>query len=320
MGKTALAGKLCQQLEQQGVKVYAYSARDSYTWSDFVTDLESALAPNLATKYDASKDKITETRQAQMLFECLLIQHQGKVALFLDNLESIQDPKSRELTEPSVKLWLETAHAFTAHGLITILTSRWCLPGWEGTSHHYLEKPAYSDFIAFARQKGLLTALTEQRKSREVYEVLGGNYRAFEFFIKASKDMNLTQTDDFLSTLNQAKEESQTDMALAKIIDQQNTLEKSLLTRLLAYSSAIPIKGISVIALRVTPPLSKKDEHVDAIDNLIKMSLVECLYNNEYETLDYQLAPLVRDYLLQHGYKVTHQAKKTLHCIYMMIY
>ncbi|MEP4888680.1 MAG: tetratricopeptide repeat protein [Aliiglaciecola sp.] len=303
MGKTALAGKLCQQLKQAGFEVFAYSAREGNRWSDFVTDLEFALEASHATRYDERKARMSETQQAQTLLKYLLAQHQGKVVLFLDNLESIQDLQSRELTDDELKFWISVAQTLTTQGLRIILTSRWCLPGWEGDVHYDLEKPAYSDFIAFARQRGLLNTLTEHRKSHEVYDVLGGNFRAFEFFVNASKTMDIAEANDFLSALNQAKDESQTDMALEKVLSQLSEREKSLLARILAYPTAVPIKGISVVALKVIPPLSEKGEHVDAIRALANVSLVERIYNNEFMETEYQVAPIVKDYLIQRGQK-----------------
>jgi len=311
MGKTALAGKLCQQLKQAGFEIFAYSAREGNDWSNFFTDLEFALEDGYAKQYDARKARMTEAQKAQTLLKYLLAQHQGKAVLFLDNLESIQDPKSRTLSDADVQFWLQTAQALGGQGLRLILTSRWCLPEWEGNTHHHLEKPAYSDFIAFARQKGLLSTLTQQQKSREVYDVLGGNFRAFEFFVKASEKMNLAETDDFLAALNKAKDESQTDMALEKVLGQRSEIERSLLTRLLAYPTAVPIKGVSVIALKVEPPLSETDEHVNALEALANVSLVERVQNRHFEEIDYQVAPLVRDYLHQHNQTATGEALKT---------
>jgi tetratricopeptide (TPR) repeat protein len=310
MGKTALAGKLCQQLKQTGFEIFVYSARKGNQWSDFVTDLELALETGHAAQYDARKAQMTETQKARTLLKYLLTQHQGKVVLFLDNLEYIQDLQSRKLTDDDVCIWLNTAQTLTPQGLRVILTSRWCLPEWEGEGHHDLEKPAYSDFIAFARQKGLLTIIIEQQKSREIYDVLGGNFRAFEFFVNASKNMNLAQTNDFLTALNQAKDESQTDMALGEVLSQRSKLESALLTRLLAYRTPVPMKGISIVARRVAPPLSGKDEHVEAIEALANFSLIERIYNSEFGETDYQIAPLVKDYLLQHGQTTTIETQK----------
>lgn len=230
MGKTALAGQLCQQLKDKGFEVFAYSAREGNQWSDFIIELEFALEDVHANQYDARKVRMNDQQKVKTLFRYLLAQHEGRVVLFLDNLESIQDLQSSDLTDNDVQSGITEAQALSEKGLRLILTSRWRLPSWKG-KHHNLEKPAFSDFIAFARQKGLLTVLSRLNRSREVYDVLGGNFRAFEFFVKASKGMNLTEADEFLAVLDNAKNESQKNMTLDQVLSQKSTLKKTLLTR-----------------------------------------------------------------------------------------
>lgn len=311
MGKTALAGKLCDSLKQAGFEVFAFSAREGNDWAEFVRSMELCLSAEISPKYDAQKPRLTESEQAQLLLQYLLMQHRGKLVLFLDNLESVQDPQSRALTDDTLADWLNIAKGLTGQGLRLILTSRWCLPEWEGAAHHALEKPAFSDFIAFARQRGLLTELSNNQRSCEVYEVLGGNFRAFEFFVKAAQGMTLSEETAFLSALDQAKDESQTDMALAQVLAQRSEPERALLRRLMAYPLAVPIKGVSVLALRVEPKLAEQAEHVDYLNTLADVSLVERVDNREFAETDYQLAPLVRDYLVQQGEQVESSTLKT---------
>ncbi|MFZ1232406.1 MAG: tetratricopeptide repeat protein [Thiofilum sp.] len=311
MGKTALAGKLCDSLKQAGFEVFAYSARAGNEWTEFVRGMELSLAPEISPKYDAQKPRLNEQQQAQFLLQCLLMQYQGKLVLFLDNLESVQDPQSRALTDKTLAGWLNIAKGLSQQGLRLILTSRWCLPDWDQAAHHALEKPAFSDFIAFARQRGLLSELSAHQRSREVYEVLGGNFRAFEFFVKASQGMSLSEESTFLTALDQAKGESQTDMALARVLAQRSEAERELLRRLMAYPVAVPMKGVSVLALWVEPALAERAEHVDYLNNLVAVSLVERIDNREFTDTDYQLAPLLRDYLEQQGAQVAANTLKT---------
>jgi len=56
-------------------------------------------------------------------------QFDQRVILFLDNLESLQDPDSMALKDNIVAAWVEAAGA--RDGLILLATSRWQLTGLE---------------------------------------------------------------------------------------------------------------------------------------------------------------------------------------------
>ena len=293
MGKTALAGKLVQTLQADGSAVYAYSARPEQTWADFVFELELALSRDNAERFDRIKAQYQDDEtQASHLLSMLLQQHQNKLVLFFDNLESVQNPLDQSLTDKTVASWLAAAQALAAQGLQLLLTSRWRLPNWDAAQHHALAKPVYGDFLAFARQQVLPKSFVEDRaRLRRVYSAMGGNFRGLEFFAHAVAGMSLVQEDEFLAKLQTVKEELQANMALAEVIAQRSGDELRLLRRMAAYQNAVAAEGVKKIGL---PELENSGE---LLANLLVVSLLEQVRNLDYRVNEYQLAPLVRDYL-----------------------
>jgi tetratricopeptide (TPR) repeat protein len=167
-----------------------------------------------------------------------------------------------------------------------------------------LGKPVYGDFVAFARQQQLTaTFLKDYSRLRRVYAALGGNFRGLEFFAHAIDAMSSTEEQGFLDAMRQAEADAQADMALQAVIDQRSEAERALLQRLLAYQTAVPADGIKKLAL---PDLPESER---LLNNLLAVSLVE-----RYEapdlaaTEEYQLAPLVRDWLQAQGAPAPSQA------------
>jgi len=84
-------------------------------------------------------------------------------------------------------------------------------------------------------------------------------------------------------------------MALAAVIQQRSDAEQDLLHRMPAFPSPVPFDGIKALAL---PELTNPSA---LLDTLRDVSLVEQLHNTDYLTTDFQLSPLVRDWLQQSG-------------------
>jgi len=297
IGKTALAGKLIETLTKLGYETYIYSARPENRWDDFLFDLELALTKDNAERYDRGKARcVDEAARARLLLGLLMSQHQQRVALFFDNLETVQDPHSLELTDTNLAVWIAEARRFGDQGLRLLLTSRWKLPSWEDQEHYPLGKPVYGDFIAHARQQQLPRAFLENHERlRLAYRTLGGNFRGLVFFAEAVANMDLSEEQTFLEKLAKAEDEAQTDMALATVIKQRTETERDLLQRLLAFQTPVPFDGIKALAL---PDLSDPRA---VLGGLVDVSLVEQFRNSAYQTTDYLLSPLVRDWLQQSG-------------------
>ena len=296
-GKTALAGKIAQDLEAAGYTVLAWSARPENIWENFVFDLELSLDPEDAKRYDRVKARYPDDpgRQAHYLLEFLLNQHQGRLLLLLDNLESVQDPDDLTLTDPTLTAWIEAASNLTDQGLIFLLTSRWQWPAWSGTDHHLLQHPSYGDFLQMARREKLPADFFKERdRLWRVYQILHGNGRGLTFFAAAVQDMDAAEEESFLAGLAQAADESQTDMALDTVIAHLPAEARTLLERLPAYHTAVPKEGIFVLAADL-------QDSAAALTRLTAVSLVECYPEPAWQSMEYQIHPLVTAWLDTHA-------------------
>ncbi len=310
MGKTALAGKLLKALQNDGYHVFALSLRPEHDWQSVQLDMELALADNetLYKKYQLIQSKgLSVAKQAQYTLQFLQERYQHKLALLFDNLESVQQTQApHALTDETLQHWLTAAKRLSANGLKLLVTSRWRLPDWSEHEHYALGKPVFGDYVALVRLQQL--PLTGERLVR-AYQTLGGNFRALTFFASAAEHMKLAEEQAFLTVLAQAETAAQTDMALAKVVEQRSAAERELLHRLLAYQTAVPMDGVEAVwevELPLTPnpspPRGEGQEEgvVALLEELLAVSLVE-QYSVQGEQTTYQLAALVRSWLLANG-------------------
>jgi tetratricopeptide (TPR) repeat protein len=302
MGKTALAGKLLAALEKDYYTIFTLSLRPEHDWQNVLLDMELALAEHetLHKKYQLIQSKgLTEAKQAEYILKFLLEKCGGKLALFFDNLESVQQEQApHALTDITLQHWLEAAQRLTQQGLKLILTSRWRLPDWVETEHFPLGRPVYGDYVALVR---LYQLPLSGERLETAYRTLGGNFRALTFFANAAKGMNLAEETTFLTALSNAEAEAQINMALEKVMAQLSSLEQQLLYRLLAYKTAVPIDGVEAVCEVETTfkPSFAKNKVEKLLQQLLDVSLLE-----QYETAGqttYQLATLVHSWLLARG-------------------
>ena len=296
MGKTALAGKLINTLKSDGFEIFGFSARAQHDWRDTLFQMELALDKKRTEKYEKIQKQYTDpAKHASWLLKLLLEQFKRKVALFFDNLESVQDPVTRILTDPELQLWINAAVRLKQEGLRVVLTSRWALPEWKEPLHP-LVKPVYRDFLAVAQQKKLPESfLKESRRLRKVYEVLHGNYRALEFFAAALQKMSADEEQDFLASLQQAEAEIQVDMALEKVWSHRTAEEQELLRRMTAYDVPVASEGIQKLAM------NELQQTKEAQQTLLSVSLIERYENQRWQTDEYLVSPLVRSWLDKQG-------------------
>ena len=299
-GKTALAGKLMLDLKAQGYSVFAWSARLENPWRAFQFDLEMALVGDLAATYDRMRARVeNDAEHAELLLGLLARQCNGRLALLLDNLESLQDPDTLAIRDARLAAWLETARRLP--GVTLLATSRWLLPGpqstgtgWDG-AHLPLTHASYGDFLQMAQrlvEAGRFSRdfLRQRENMRRVYAALGGNGRGLEFFA-AALDGQADQTA-FLERLAQAREETQADMALAAIVEHLSPDARALLARLPVYPQPVPVEGMLKLADDLPDPQG-------LLARLAAVSLVEQRYAAEWDALEYALAPLAADWLAQ---------------------
>lgn len=294
MGKTALAGKLALALEQDGYKIFTLHAAN-LNWKMWRFQLLKSLSMERKKDFYSTKSKLeTELEQNEYLFKLLLAQHNGKLVLFFDNLESVQDSQApHALTDNTLQDWLTAAQHATRHGLKLLVTSRWRLPNWADANHYPLGKPVFGDYVALVRVHQL--PLTGERLVR-AYQTLGGNARALTYVAAAANGMNLEEEQNFSLALAQAESAAQIDMAIAKVVEQRSSTERDLLHCLLAYQTAVPLDGITAVWDMPQPAAVP-----DLLQRLLAVSLVEQYHNPHTDQTTYQLAALVRSWLLNNG-------------------
>jgi tetratricopeptide (TPR) repeat protein len=294
-GKTALAGKLALDLERQGDCVFAWSARPENRWQPFQFEMEMSLSGNFAATYDRMMPKSeSEGERAVLLLRLLLQQNNGRLVLFLDNLESLQDPVSLVLKDSQVAAWLQAAQSLP--GVVVLATSRWQLPGWLG-EHLALTHASYGDFLQMAQQLALggqlpRSFLEKREQLRQVYTLLGGNGRGLEFFAAALCSFEGDSEEKaFLESLAHAQAEMQVNMAIAEIYQRLPVNAQTLLSRLTVYPQPVPVEGILKLGL----DLSEAPEGLLA--RLLAVSLVEAQVEPDWEVIQYQCTPLAADWL-----------------------
>ncbi|MCK5521804.1 MAG: CHAT domain-containing protein [Thiomargarita sp.] len=285
-GKTALAGKLARKLEQQGYLVHAYSARPSESsWENFVFHLKSSLSDQLLEQVERRWGLCpNELQQVQLLLNALV--QQGRLVLFFDNLESVQKPETGELTDATLKIWLQAAQKFPK--VLILLTSRWAVPGFEP---HPLVRPSYGDFLRYIQYLDM--DLLIERK-RELYQVLGGNFKGLQLF-EAAQQLGIGQAA-FLERVQTAQKDLQVYMAVAQVVGYLQPEERVLLERLPVYTTPVTEFGIKEIAGDLATPL-------EALQRLVSLALVdvEVVKIGEKRQRAYQISPLVTEWLQRQG-------------------
>ena len=301
MGKTALAGKLIDSLRKDGYHAYTFSLLPEHNWQDVLMDMEIALSEDqvLYKKFQIIQAKgLSPSQEAKYILDFLLKFHNGKLALFFDNLESVQEAQApHSLTDETLTLWIDAACKNATHGFKLIMTSRWRLPDWPERQHYQVGRPVYGDYLAFSRFRQLSA---DKKQLRRLYQVLGGNFRALEFFLTAAQGMNIQDEKVFLNTLKDVEAEIQTDMALAEVMSQRSKEEQELLNRLTAYQTPVPMDGVKVLykSSCLSPEKQRLDAEVDGLlQKLLDLSLVEQYRNDFTEQIEYGLSPIIQSWL-----------------------
>lgn len=301
-GKTSLAGKLALDLQKAGWRVFAWSIRPENRWGDFEFEMELALDPANAKKFDHYRPRFENAAaRAKFLLDLLVGQSGGRLLLFLDNLETVQDGESLAVTDPAVAAWLEASQKNPS--LTLLVTSRWVPPGWDG-AHLPLDRVNYGDFLQIARLRLSAAFWQDRERMRRAYAVLGGNPRGLEFLAPAVEGMDSQEEGAFLAALEQTRDEVQTNMALEAIYARLPVEAQTLLRRLPAYREPVPAEGILKLALDLAGAerrngvrAERRSAPTEILERLLAVSLLEVSYQPEWDTLEYALPPLVSEWL-----------------------
>jgi tetratricopeptide (TPR) repeat protein len=277
-GKTALATRLAQRLEAKGYQVITYVAKPENRWETFIFNLIiKVLDKAHRAEFKEMKEFCsTPQEEAQALLNILLQQTQGKILFFFDNLESVQDDKSRVLQHTMLIMWLAEITRLESQGTKLLLTSRYNLPDFPEEKHHPLKPATILDFTYYIQRQQLVITGSLQR----LYRDLNGNFRGVKFFLKAQE-----QQPDFRKNLQEAQQALYVDMAIETLFKLLPEPEQKLLTRLPAYQSPVPMAGIERLQ-----PAAK-------IQLMLDYALLETQLDFDVEETVYQVSPLVQDWL-----------------------
>ncbi|MCI5121004.1 MAG: CHAT domain-containing protein, partial [Candidatus Electrothrix sp. AUS4] len=298
-GKTALAGKLAQDLERRGFTSLVFQAgldqeETAQRLEKFILKAQQVLSFESIQKYEFLSSRLKkEQDRLEMLLEELLRATGNKLVLVFDNLESIQDEETLEISNETVRNWLAAARRLAGKGLVLLLTSRHCLPDWSAVDHQPLGKTNYGGFLAIARQLRLpFSFYGDRNRLRRAYDVLHGNGRGLEFFAAAIKEMNAQEEEELFLALERAREEIQVNMCLEEIITRLSPEEKCLLERLPVYPVPVPLEGLVKLGLDLPDPEGY-------LKRLLDLSLLEQRWNSRLQTEEYQCPALVCELLAQ---------------------
>ncbi len=296
-GKTALAGRLALDSRRQGYTLLAWSVGGGEAAMQLELEATLALTPENSARYTlVQQAPLTDEARLHHLLRLLCNQTAGRLLLFLDDLESVQDPHTQAVTDARLAAWLAAAHSLTAEGLILLVTSRWRLPGWPEADVWPLEHPSYGDFLQLARLQGLPAAFFRDRtRLRRIYQALHGNARGLIWFIAATQGMDAATEEVFMARLAQVETELQANMALTTIVDHLPSSARELLGRLPVYDTPVPREGILKLALDWPRP-------EELLERLLAVSLLEVTEDPHWLTRHYQLSPLVADWLRRQGW------------------
>ena len=287
-GKTALAGRLARKLEDQSYQVYVYSARPPAHWERFISNIQLGLDKDLAEEVDRKWGSCnTPDERAWLLLNAMITQTGGRVVLFFDNLESVQDPTTREITDTNLRTWLSECGRLGKDSPIMLLTSRWAIPEWEGDIrlHHQLARPGYGDFLRYTQQ---LSLRGERERLRVIYSTLGGNFKGLQLF--HSLQQLGADEDAFLRRLTEARKELQAYMAVEQVVGYLNEEELKLLNCLRAYDGPVIMDGVLVIAPDLPDPET-------LLERLVALSLVDTEFDQTLQLTRYLLSPLIVEWL-----------------------
>lgn len=291
MGKTALAGKLADSLRKQGYHVFAWSAVNPETWVALAQQMVETLQYHNKEKFEReSKQNQAPADYARLLLRLVMRQHDNRAVVFLDNLESVQDNQTLAIQHPELQAWLDVAHSMGRDAPHFILTSRWKMPEWAEDAHYQLITPLYGDFLQFAQRQNLPKDFLKRRdRLYQLYSTFGGNFRALEFFIRSSIEIDLINEQGFLEQLRRVDSEIKINMSIAKIIEKLDHEEFALLKRILIYQVSIPLDGINAI--------SPGKENIKPLYKLLALSLLE-IHSHGKRNAEFMVSPLVRGFLI----------------------
>nr|VFJ60318.1 MAG: Tetratricopeptide (TPR) repeat [Candidatus Kentron sp. FW] len=320
-GKTALAGRLARRLGEGGHTLIAWSARDGYrdSWERFLSRIQIQFLDDQHREWVQREWALCDTPEetADLLLRALLAQTGGKLVLFLDNLETIQDPADGALKHEGLAAWLAACGKLGKDGPLVLLTSRITLPssrqgtssrqdagnqrqGWQEQPsardgknlfrHYPLPPPSYGDFLRYWQALGMERRQQPAWKQR-LYRALGGNFKGLELFTASRGSLPGGEEDEaFIAHLESARAGLRAYMAVDRVVGWLEPEPATLLDRLRVYGNPVIIDGVQAMALDLPGWAA-------ALERLAMLSLVDMEFDRRLELPRYRVTPLVADWL-----------------------
>nr|VFJ62587.1 MAG: ATP-, maltotriose- and DNA-dependent transcriptional regulator MalT [Candidatus Kentron sp. FW] len=320
-GKTALAGRLARRLGEGGHTLIAWSARDGYrdSWERFLSRIQIQFLDDQHREWVQREWALCDTPEetADLLLRALLAQTGGKLVLFLDNLETIQDPADGALEHEGLAAWLAACGKLGKDGPLVLLTSRITLPssrqgtssrqdagnqrqGWQEQPsvrdgknlfrHYPLPPPSYGDFLRYWQALGMERRQQPAWKQR-LYRALGGNFKGLELFTASRGSLPGGEEDEaFIAHLESARAGLRAYMAVDRVVGWLEPEPATLLDRLRVYGNPVIIDGVQAMALDLPGWAA-------ALERLAMLSLLDMEFDQRLELPRYRVTPLVADWL-----------------------
>nr|VFJ86451.1 MAG: Tetratricopeptide repeat-containing protein [Candidatus Kentron sp. LFY] len=320
-GKTALAGRLARRLEAGGDTLIAWSARDPHedSWQQFLGRvqlrfLDDPLRERVQREQGACH---TPEETAGVILGALLEATHGKLVLFLDNLETLQDPGTGALNHEGIIAWLVACGRLGKNGPRLLLTSRIALPSsrqsmpgpgardgkdpeMPGTGlfvHYPLAIPPYGDFLRYWQELAGESNRTGHRQPAwrwRLYRALGGNFKGLELFTHGLDSGvvadRAAEEEAFLRHLESARAELRAYMAVERVVGWLEPDAARLLERLTVYEHPVVDDGVQAVALDLA-------DWAAGLQRLALLSLVDVELDHDLELPRYRVTPLVADWL-----------------------
>jgi len=188
IGKTAMVAKFGLELKNEGYRVFDFSLKSgkNQDWKKFISSIKIALkeSHNRDAFSEIQDEYINDPKYMATIITELLFKEYPKVAFIFDNLESVQNPHTKEIEDETIRAWIEALSEMD--DVVVLMSSRWDLPNCKESIQ--LGKPLKMDFLYFISMQNI--DFSKRRLIDKVYETMGGNYRGIDFFVSAMSGMS----------------------------------------------------------------------------------------------------------------------------------
>ncbi|CAN2042439.1 Tetratricopeptide repeat protein [Candidatus Magnetomoraceae bacterium gMMP-15] len=318
VGKTTLAGLFVRNLveRQPETRVLGFQAP---------FDFDRIYEPLREQAFDGSEEptlidaigKEPDIRERIRRMLLSLSKRKCPCAFLLDNLESIQEVESLEISdEHADSLWFLKTICELSHPTQVLLTGRYSLAGLPDEVVACPVKDApYGDVLH--RMKRLEWPQSMRDEKKRVYKILGGNHRAIEWtagLVTGGK----AEADELVAALEKIEAPPQTPEESIKVVVEamrQNMLFEKLREQLTDEQDRL-LQAVSLYRVPVNEDglLTVELEQANHEANrkcLLDYALLEAVYDRSLELEYFFVPPVVKEFLGEEGF--SEEELKSLH-------